>query len=107
MADVLVVTGENFEWEIVKADKPAMIDFWAAWCGPCRMMHPVVEGLAEEYEGRAVIARCDVDQNPALAAQFEITAIPTLVFFKDGRKVDQMVGVHSPEEIKAKLDSLA
>ena len=77
MADVLEVNDDNFESEVLKNEKPALVDFWAPWCGPCRMMHPVIESLSEEYEGKAVIARCNVDDNQALAGRFNVTAIPT------------------------------
>ncbi|MBM3958009.1 MAG: thioredoxin, partial [Gemmatimonadetes bacterium] len=100
MADVLDVTEQNFETEIAGSGKPALLDFWAPWCGPCRMMHPIIENLADEYEGRAVIARCNVDDNPGLAGRFGVSAIPTLVLFKDGTEVDKMVGVASIETIK-------
>lgn len=105
MAEVLEVNELNFEAEIVNSGKPALIDFWAPWCGPCRMMHPVIEGLAEEYAGKAVIGRCNVDENQALAQKFGVTAIPTLIVFKNGELSDSMIGVTSAEEIKKKLAS--
>jgi thioredoxin 1 len=105
MAEVLEINDKNFETEISKSDKPALVDFWAPWCGPCRMMHPVIEGLAEELSGKAVIARCNVDENQALAQKFGVTAIPTMIIFKNGEKSETMIGVTSAEEIKKKLDS--
>lgn len=105
MADVLEINEQNFEAEVVNAGKPALVDFWAPWCGPCRMMHPVIEGLAEEYAGKAVIARCNVDENQALAQRFGVTAIPTMIVFKDGAQAGSMIGVTSAEEIKKQLDS--
>lgn len=105
MADVLEVNEQNFEAEVTGSDKPAIVDFWAPWCGPCRMMHPIIETLAGEYEGRAVVARCNVDDNPSLAARFSVTAIPTLVVFKGGADVDKMIGVSPIEAIKQRLDA--
>lgn len=105
MADVLEVNEQNFESEIAGSEKPAIIDFWAPWCGPCRMMHPIIETLAEEYEGRAVVARCNVDDNPGLAGRFSVSAIPTLVLFKGGADVDKMIGVSPIETIKQRLDA--
>jgi thioredoxin 1 len=105
MADVLEVTEQNFEAEIAKSDKPALVDFWAPWCGPCRMMHPVIEGLAEELSGKAVIGRCNVDENQGLAQRFGVSAIPTIIVFKNGEQAASMIGVTSADEIKKKLDS--
>jgi len=106
MAEVLEVNEQNFEAEIKNSDKAALLDFWAPWCGPCKMMHPTIEDLAGEFEGRAVIARCNVDENPVLASQFEVTAIPTLVLFKGGERVETLVGVTPPEELKNRLESI-
>ena len=106
MAEVLEVNENNFEAEIKNAGKAALIDFWAPWCGPCKMMHPIIEDLAGEFEGRAVIARCNVDENPVLASQFGVTAIPTLVLFKGGEQVETLIGVTPPEELKNRLESV-
>lgn len=106
MAEVLEVNQSNFESEILGSDKPALVDFWAPWCGPCRMMHPTIEGLAGDFEGRAVVSRCNVDDNPDLAGRFGVTAIPTLIVFKGGEPVREMVGVTSQEELNKALEPL-
>jgi thioredoxin 1 len=104
MAEVLEVTEQNFDSEIAKAGKPALVDFWAPWCGPCRMMHPVIEGVATEVGDKAVVGRCNVDENQGLAQRFGVTAIPTMIVFKDGEQSSTMIGVTSAEDIKKKLD---
>ncbi len=105
MAEVVDITEDNFDEKIAKAQGTALVDFWAPWCGPCRMMHPIMEKLAEEFEGRALIARCNVDENPSLAARFGISAIPTLVVFKDGESKDMLVGVTSLDSLKEKIEA--
>jgi len=104
MAEVLEVNEQNFESEIAKAGKPALVDFWAPWCGPCRMMHPVIEGVAGEVGDKAVIGRCNVDENQGLAQRFGVSAIPTMIVFKDGEQSSTMIGVTSAEDIKKNLD---
>ncbi len=98
------VTPENFE-TLVNAPA-AVIDFWATWCGPCRRIAPIVEELAAEYEGRVHIAKCDIEECDELAVRFQIMSVPTLLFFKDGKVVDKMVGAGSKEMIKEKIDAL-
>jgi thioredoxin 1 len=105
MADVLEITDQNFESEIINSDKPALVDFWAPWCGPCKMMHPLIEGLSDEMAGKAVVARCNVDENPELAGRFGVTAIPTIVFFKGGQETDKVIGVCKPEELRKRLEA--
>jgi thioredoxin 1 len=102
----LEVTDANFEQTILKADKPALVDFWAIWCGPCRIVGPIVEEIAEEYDGRAVIAKLDVDANRDTAVRFGIQAIPTLLLVKNGEIADRIVGTADKNSIKSKLDAL-
>lgn len=101
----LHVTDGSFNEDVLQAQVPVLVDFWAAWCGPCRMIAPVVEELANAYEGRAKVVKLDVDANEGTAAQYNITSIPTLLVFKGGKVVDQVVGVTSKKVLAAKLDA--
>ena len=100
-----IVNDSNFS-EIINTDKPVVIDFWATWCGPCRALAPVVEELAGEYEGKAVIGKCNVDEVSELPMKFGVRNIPTLLFFKDGQLVDRLVGAVPKATIAAKIDAL-
>lgn len=100
------LNNSNFEQVVLNSDKPVLIDFWATWCGPCRMQAPVIEELAEELEGSAVIAKLDVDENPELAAQFSVMSIPTLVILKDGKIVGRRTGVTPKETLISMLDAV-
>ena len=100
------ITDAGFEKDVLKSSKPVVVDFWAPWCGPCRMLGPLVQELAGEYAGKVLVGKMNTDDNPATASRYNISAIPTMLFFKGGEVVDQMVGVHSKGEIKAKLDAL-
>ncbi|MFN8153554.1 MAG: thioredoxin [Bacteroidia bacterium] len=101
----LELTDQNFEELVLKSDKPVLVDFWAEWCGPCRMIGPFVEELATEYEGKAVIGKVNVDHNPGISMQFGIRNIPALLFFKDGKVVDKQVGAAPKSVLANKLNA--
>ena len=101
----LEVTDANFE-ELVNSGKPMVLDFWAEWCGPCRMVSPIIDELATEYEGRVTIGKMDVDNNNDVVAQFGIRNIPTVLFFKNGKLVDKQVGASQKPAFVAKIDAL-
>lgn len=102
MAEV-IITKDNFENEVIKSDKPVLIDFWASWCGPCRMLSPVIEELAKEYEGRAKIGKVNVDAESELASAFNVSSIPTVVVIKDGKITATSVGYRPKEELEKLL----
>ncbi len=102
----LEITDRNFEETVLKSDKPVMVDFWAAWCGPCRMVGPIIDELSEEYEGKAIIGKVDIDSNQQYAAQFGVRNIPTVLVFKDGELVDRKVGVSSKNDYAQAIDKL-
>lgn len=100
------VTDQNFEAEVLKSDIPVLVDFYAEWCGPCKMMTPIIDELAKEYEGKVKIVKLDVDQNQQTAGQFQVMSIPTLFIFKDGKVAEQMVGYQDKNALKTRIDSV-
>ena len=106
MGEDMNVTEQNFDEIIQKSKGPVLIDFWAEWCGPCKMLTPVIEELAVEYGETVKIAKVNVDQQPNLAARYGIRSIPTIIIFRGGEIAEQMVGMQAKETLKAKLDSL-
>jgi thioredoxin 1 len=100
------VTESNFEEVVLKSDKPVLVDFWAEWCGPCRMIGPIVEELSHEYDGKILVAKVDVDSNNAIATQFGIRNIPTILFFKNGQVADKQVGAVAKSTLVNKLNAL-
>ncbi len=104
MASTVEITDSNFE-EILKSDQPVLVDFWAEWCGPCKMIGPLVEELAGDYDGKAVIGKVNVDENPNVSAKFGIRSIPTLLVFKGGEVVDKQIGAVPKQVLAEKLDA--
>jgi thioredoxin 1 len=105
--NVLNLTDSNFDDSVAKATVPVLVDFWAPWCGPCVQLSPVIDEIANERVGKAIVAKVNVDESPALAGKFRVNSIPALLFFKGGQPVGQLVGRQPKAEILSKLDSLA
>jgi thioredoxin 1 len=104
MANVLEFNGSNFDNEVIKSDSPVLVDFWAPWCGPCKMIGPIIEELAGEFDGKVKIGKVNVDNNQDLAAKFGIKGIPTVMLFKNGETVDSFVGLRPKEDLAAALN---
>jgi thioredoxin 1 len=107
MKATIEINDANFETEVLKSEQPVLVDFWAEWCGPCKMLAPVLDEIATEQAGRVKVAKVNVDENPALAARFGIQSIPTLVYFAGGEVRDKSVGVQGKRAVISKLEGLA
>ena len=106
MSNLVHLNQENFENEVTKSDVPVIVDFWAEWCGPCRMLGPVFEDLSNDYEGKLKFAKLNTEEQPGLAGNFSIMGIPAMVFMKDGKEVDRLVGFMPKEVLKQKIDAV-
>lgn len=102
----LEITDANFEELVLKSDKPVVVDFWAEWCGPCRMLTPIIEEMTSDYDGKAVIGKVNVDENPGVSAQFGVRNIPTVLFIKGGEVADKSVGAVPKAQLTSKLDAI-
>ena len=105
MSEPVAIDDSNFEQVVLNSKVPVLLDFWAAWCAPCRMVAPVVDELAQEYDGKVSFGKVDVDQNPKIASKYGIMSIPTLILFKDGKPITNMVGFKPKAQLKQSLDS--
>lgn len=106
MTHPITVTDANFKSEVIDSDVPVLVDFWASWCSPCKMIAPIVEDLAGEYEGRVKVAKVDVDANPVTPGMFGVMSIPTLMVFRGGKAEERIVGYQPKNQLKAKLDAV-
>lgn len=106
MSDLLAITESNFENEVIKSELPVLIDFWAVWCGPCKLVAPIVEELAKEYEGKLTVGKCDVDSNQNIAIKYGIRSIPTILIFSNGEVAEQIVGAAPKQHIQAKIENV-
>lgn len=106
MSKPLALTAESFRSAVLESDRPVLVDFWAEWCPPCRAIAPVIERLAADYEGRAAVAKVDVDAHPELARAYDVRSIPSLLFFRGGEVVDRVIGAAPPAELTRKLDRI-
>ena len=104
--NIVELTSLNWQKEVVESDKPVLVDFWAPWCGPCRQLAPTIDRIADQFAGQVKVGKLNTDDNAQVATRYKISAIPTLLFFKGGKVVDQLVGVHPKPEIKKRLDAI-
>jgi thioredoxin 1 len=102
--NIVTLTDSNFDTEVIKSGTPVLVDFWAPWCGPCKMLPPILDELATEYNGKVKIGKVNVDDFQPLAAQYNVNAVPTLLIFKQGQVIDQVIGLKSKKDYKLKLD---
>jgi thioredoxin 1 len=105
--NIVSLTQENFAREVLQSTTPVLVDFWAEWCGPCKMIAPILDELAEEYDGRVRIGKVNIDNEQTLATQYGVRAVPTLLLFKQGQVADQIVGLRSKRDLKASFDRVA
>jgi len=106
-ANIVILTDANFEQEVLKSPTPVLVDFWAEWCGPCKMIAPILDELASEYDGKVKVGKVNIDEYQSIATQYGIRAIPTLLIFKDGEVAEQVVGLRSKRDLKANLDQVS
>lgn len=104
MSNVTAVTSNNFENEVLKSDVPVLVDFWAAWCGPCRMLTPVIDQLAEQYTGKVKVVKLNVDENPEISSKYQILSIPTVYLFKNGSKAEELVGARPKQSFEEMIN---
>jgi thioredoxin 1 len=106
-ANIVTLTETNFQKEVLESPTPVLVDFWAEWCGPCKMVAPILDELAGEYDGKVKVGKVNIDEHQSIATQYGIRAIPTLLIFKDGEVAEQVVGLRSKRDLKANLDKVA
>ena len=103
---MLEINADTFEQEVIKSDIPVVIDLWAPWCGPCKALTPILESVAAEYDGKIKAVKLNIDESPAIAAQYQVMSIPTLLFFKDGKVESQIIGLVGKDKIAGKFDAM-
>jgi thioredoxin 1 len=104
--NLLQVTDQNFETTVAAAEQPVLVDFWATWCAPCKMLKPVIDELAAEYEGRVIVAELDVDANPVISSKFTVLSIPTLILFRGGKPAERIVGYKPKAHLRQRIDAV-